>query len=102
MWDTLVPVGPSLIAEYYRRGWWRKETFLDDLSRHARDRPDAAAVVAYENGVHATTLTYVQLAQTVEQFAGALTELVVIHGGAVVVHLPNSWMLLPLYLAFAP
>ena len=101
MWDTLVPVGPSLIAEYYRRGWWRKETFLDDLWRHARDRPDAAAVVAYENGVHATTLTYVQLAQTVERFAGALTELGVSRGDVVVVHLPNWWMLSPLYLACA-
>jgi cyclohexanecarboxylate-CoA ligase len=101
MWDTLVPAGPSLSAEYYRQGWWRAETFLDDLWRHARDRPDAAAVIGYQDGAHASTLTYQQLAQSVERFAGALTELGVSRGDVVVVHLPNWWMLSPLYLACA-
>jgi cyclohexanecarboxylate-CoA ligase len=99
MWDTLMPVGPARRAEYYKRGWWRSETFLDDLWRAARDRPDAAAVIAYENGAHATTLTYRRLAETVDQFAGALLELGVGRGDVVVVHLPNWWMLSPLYLA---
>jgi len=101
MWDTLVPVGPARRAEFYERGWWRNETFLDDLWRAAGDRPDAAAVIAYENGAHASTLTYRQLAQTVERFAGALMELGVSRGDVVVVHLPNWWMLSPLYLACA-
>jgi hypothetical protein len=42
MWDTLMPVEPSRRAEYYERGWWRRETFPDDLWRAARGRPDAA------------------------------------------------------------
>jgi non-ribosomal peptide synthetase component E (peptide arylation enzyme) len=46
MWDTSMPVEPSRRAEYYERGWWRRETFLDDLRQAARDRPDAAAVIA--------------------------------------------------------
>ena len=99
MWDTLMPVEPSRRAEYYERGWWRRETFLDDLWRAARDRPDAAAVIAYENGAHATTLTYRRLAETADRFAGALLELGVRRGDVVVVHLPNWWMLSPLYLA---
>jgi cyclohexanecarboxylate-CoA ligase len=101
MWDTLMPVEPSRSAEYYARGWWRSETFLDDLARAVRHRPESAAVIAYENGVHAKTLTYRQLAGTVERFAGALTELGVGPGDVVVVHLPNWWMLTPLYLACA-
>jgi len=24
---------------YYQAGWWRDETFLDDLDRHAREWP---------------------------------------------------------------
>jgi cyclohexanecarboxylate-CoA ligase len=101
MWDTLMPAGPSRSAEYYERGWWRQETFLDDLARTVRDRPESAAVIAYENGLHATTLTYRQLAATVDRFAAALTELGVGRGDVVLVHLPNWWMLTPLYLACA-
>jgi cyclohexanecarboxylate-CoA ligase len=99
MWDTLMPAEPSRRAEYYEQGWWRAETFLDDLWRAARERPDAAAVIAYENGVQARTLTYRRLAETVDRFAGALLELGVGRGDVVVVHLPNWWMLSPLYLA---
>jgi cyclohexanecarboxylate-CoA ligase len=101
MWDTLVPAGPLRRAEFYERGWWRGETFLDDLRRGARDRPDAAAVIGYENGAHARTLTYRELAQAVDRFAGGLLELGVSRGDVVVVHLPNWWMLSPLYLACA-
>jgi len=101
MWDTVQPVEPSRSAEYYERGWWRKETFLDDLWRAARDRPDAPGVIAYENGAHAETLTYRRLSETVDRFAGALLELGVDRGDVVVVHLPNWWMLSPLYLACA-
>jgi cyclohexanecarboxylate-CoA ligase len=101
MWETLVPVGPSRRGHFYERGWWRNETFLDDLSRFAAGRPDVPAVIAYQNGTHARTLTYRDLAQYVERFAGALTELGVRPGEIVIVHLPNWWMLTPLYLACA-
>jgi cyclohexanecarboxylate-CoA ligase len=101
MWDSLVRAGPGRAAEFYRRGWWRRDTFLDDLRRNARGRPDAAAVVAYRNGRHARTLTYRELARCVDRFAAALAELGVGAGDAVVVHLPNWWMLTPLYLACA-
>ncbi len=101
MWDTLVPVGPSRRAEFYHRGWWRSETFLDDLWRGVRDKPDAPAVIAYQGGALVKTLSYRDLAQTVERFAAALTELGVRQDDIVVVHLPNWWMLNPLYLACA-
>jgi acyl-coenzyme A synthetase/AMP-(fatty) acid ligase len=69
--------------------------------RAARDRPDAPAVIAYENGAHAETLTFHRLSETVDRFGGALPELGVDRGDVVVVHLPNCWMLSPLYLACA-
>jgi cyclohexanecarboxylate-CoA ligase len=101
MLRTLMPVESSRRSDYYERGWWRSETFIDDLWRAARDRPDAVAVIAYENGAHASTLTYRRLSETVERFAAALLELGVGRGDVVVVHLPNWWMLSPLYLACA-
>src|SRR5579875_3043833 len=99
MWDTLKPASPAQAAEFYRRGWWRQNTFLDDLDRAARDRPAAPAVIAYQNGAHTRTLTYRDLAATVDRFAAALAELGVGAGDVVLVHLPNWWMLTPLYLA---
>lgn len=101
MWDTLEPVGPSRKALFYERGWWRAQTFLDDLRRTASQQPGKPAVIAYEQGLRAKTLSYAELARTADRFAGALTELGVRPGDVVVVHLPNWWMLTPLYLACA-
>jgi len=99
IWDSLRPVSQERAAEFYARGWWRRETFLDDLDRHTRERPDAPAVISYENGEPARTLSYRDLTHTVDRFAAALAELGVGRGDVVVVHLPNWWMLTPLYLA---
>ncbi|HKB29206.1 MAG TPA: AMP-binding protein [Streptosporangiaceae bacterium] len=101
MRESLIPVDPARREEYYERGWWREETFLDDLRRAEHERPEAAAVIAYENGVPARTLSHRELAATVDRFAGALIELGVGPGDVVVAHLPNWWMLAPLYLACA-
>lgn len=101
MWDSLIPVEPSRAAEYYRRGWWRHETFVDDLDRNVRERPQADAVIAYQNGVHSRILSYQELGVLTERFAGALIELGVGKRDVVVAHLPNWWMLTPLYLACA-
>lgn len=101
MWGSLLPPDPQSATYYREQGWWRDGTFLDDLARAGEIRPDMPAVIAYENGKHATTLTYRQLASTVDRFAGALTALGVGRGDVVVVHLPNWWMLNPLYLACA-
>jgi cyclohexanecarboxylate-CoA ligase len=101
MWDSLVPTDPSRAAEYYKRGWWRHTTFVDDLTRAVRDRPGKPAVISYASGAPDRTLSYQDLAHASERFAAALTELGVGRGDIVVVHLPNWWMLSPLYLACA-
>jgi cyclohexanecarboxylate-CoA ligase len=98
MWDTLAPE-PARAAGYRAAGWWRDETFLDDMAGAARSRPGHPAVIAYEDGELARTLTYADLATMVARFAGALTELGVRRGDVVVPYLPNRWMLAALYLA---
>ncbi len=99
MWDSLMPVAPSLAADYYERGWWRSETFLDDLWRAAQERPDAAAIIAYRDGIYSRTVSYSELTVIADRFAGALLELGVAKRDVVVAHLPNRWFLAPLYLA---
>ena len=84
--------------EYRRRGWWRDETFLDDLRRHTRDHPDKTAVVARrvtEGGPAGTTHTidYAELSLLTDRCAGALVELGVEPGDTVAVQLDNRWEL---------
>lgn len=101
MWDTLLPPEPARATHYREQGWWRDGTFLDDLVRASENRPDVPAVIAYADGKHAITLSYRELAGMVDRFAGALAALGVGRGDVVVTHLPNWWILTPLYLACA-
>jgi cyclohexanecarboxylate-CoA ligase len=99
MWDNLVTPGPEQSATYHAAGWWRDQTFIDDLGAAARTRPAHPAIIAYEDGRLARSLTYADLAALVGRFAGALTELGVGRGDVVVLYLPNLWQLTALYLA---
>ncbi|HEX4062509.1 MAG TPA: AMP-binding protein [Streptosporangiaceae bacterium] len=99
MWDTVARPAPEQAAAYRAAGWWRDETFLDDLARAAATRPGHPAVIAYEDGRLARTLSYADLVTMVNRFAGALADLGVGPGDVVMIHLPNRWMLGPLYLA---
>ncbi|WEH43458.1 AMP-binding protein [Streptomyces sp. NBC_01218] len=87
-------------AEYRRRGWWREETFLDDLRRQARERPHKLAVAGRRlHEARTDTLDYSELAVLTERFAGALLELGVERGDFVAVQLPNRWEIVPLMFA---
>ncbi|OLT23247.1 hypothetical protein BJF79_02275 [Actinomadura sp. CNU-125] len=79
--------------EYRRRGWWRDETFLDDLRRHTREHPGKAAVVARRTGAGDRTLDYAELGLLTDRCAGALIELGVRPGDTVAVQLTNGWEL---------
>ncbi|MFE2322557.1 AMP-binding protein [Streptomyces sp. NPDC059385] len=87
-------------ALYYQRGWWRTETFLDDLRRQARLRPHKLAVAGRRiEEARTDTLDYIELRQLTDRFAGALVELGVQPGDFVAVQLPNRWEMVPLLYA---
>ncbi|MET8344708.1 AMP-binding protein [Streptomyces microflavus] len=90
----------ELAAEYRRRGWWRDETFLDDLHRQAREHPRRPAIAARRVAESRTdTLDYAELDRLTDRFALALLELGVRRGDFVAVQLPNRWEMVPLIFA---
>src|SRR6185437_2263559 len=85
---------------YYRDGWWRKETFLDDLDRHARERPGKTAVVGHNLAAGRTDkIDYAELSRLTGQMARGLVNLGVRPGQCVGVLLPDTPEMLPLVLA---
>ncbi|MEV6947626.1 AMP-binding protein [Streptomyces sp. NPDC051172] len=87
-------------AEFRRRGWWRDETFLDDLHRQARERPHRPAIAGRRIAEARTdTLDYAELARLTDRFALALLRLGVRRGDVVAVQLPNRWEMVPLMFA---
>ncbi|MFF8726240.1 AMP-binding protein [Streptomyces sp. NPDC015171] len=103
---TTVPPAPvsapgvDRAAEYRSRGWWRDETFLDDLRRQARIRPRKLAVAGRRlDEARTDTLDYAELSLLTDRFAGALLELDIRRGDVVAVQLPNRWEIVPLLYA---
>lgn len=91
---------PSLSTEYRKQGWWRDETFLDDLRRQARERPHKVAIAGRRIAESRTdTLDYAELTLLTDRFAGALVNLGVKRGDFVAVQLPNRWEMVPLIFA---
>ena len=85
---------------YYRAGWWRDETFLDDLDRHARERPGKTAVVGHNLATGRTDkIDYAELSRATGRMARGLVNLGVRPGDCVSVLLPDGWEMLPLTLA---
>ena len=101
MWETLSRPPAELAAAWYADGWWRESTFLDDLDRNVRERPDHPAVIAYAGGELDRTLSWAEYGDAVGRCAAALVELGVGRGDVVAVYLPNRWLLGPLFLACA-
>lgn len=74
------------IEEHLRAGRWTEETFLDLLSLHAAQKPDAPAVID-EDG---TVTTYGELEKASDQFALGLRAMGVCPGDRVALQLPNT------------
>ncbi|MFJ4185110.1 AMP-binding protein [Kitasatospora sp. NPDC089509] len=91
---------PATAARYREQGWWRDATFLDDLREAAEQLPDQRVVVNWraEEG-RAAALTFAELAEQVERFAGGLYELGVRPGEVVAFRLPDRWETAALTLA---
>ncbi|MFF1823816.1 AMP-binding protein [Kribbella sp. NPDC058245] len=89
-----------MTAEYRRRGWWRDDTFLDDLRKQARERPRKLAIAGRRlDEAHTDTLDYSELSTLTDRFAGALLQLGIERGDSVAVQLPNRWEIVPLMFA---
>lgn len=81
-------------GEYRRQGWWRDGTFLDDLRRNVRDRPDKTAVAVHRGEDGTTrTLTYAELSALTDRCASALVELGLRPGDFIAVQLTDRWEL---------
>jgi cyclohexanecarboxylate-CoA ligase len=90
----------SVRDQYRRDGWWRDETFLDDLRRYAAEQPDKAALITRRTpGADTETFSYGEIAALTDRFAHALLDLEVKPGEYVGIHLPDYWEMLPLALA---
>ncbi len=87
-------------AHYRARGWWRDESFLDDVRRHAAADPGATVLSARRRG-STREIGYAELMALTEDFAAKLVGLGVQPGEVVAVQLPSWWELLPMALACA-
>ena len=91
------------IASVYREnGWWRDQTFPDDLRRNAAEQPGKAALITHRAATgHTRVVSYAELAAATGTFTSALINLGVKQGDVVGVQLPNWWEIAALGLACA-
>jgi cyclohexanecarboxylate-CoA ligase len=85
---------PAREREFISRGWWADDTLPAWLARHARERPDASAVVAAS-----TTITWKGLQERVLKAAEGLRRRGVGPGDVVAVQLANTPEFLVAHLA---
>lgn len=86
--------------EYRRNGWWRSETFLDDLKRHVATSPDKSVLISRRVADGVTDdITFAELDRLTDRIAYGLIRLGVRPGDFVAVQLPNRKETLPLTLA---
>jgi cyclohexanecarboxylate-CoA ligase len=96
-----MPTGTLQMSdEYRRRGWWRDETFLDDLRRATRRHPGKTAVITRRSVDGSThSFDFARLTELTDRFAGAIVELGLRPGEVLAAQLTDRWELAPLSLA---
>ena len=88
--------------QYLAAGWWRTESFVDDLRRAAAEVPDRVALVGWrQRQARLTRITFGDLAFQVNQLAAGLVGMGIARGTAVAFQLPNWWETSALTLACA-
>ncbi|MEV7027913.1 AMP-binding protein, partial [Kitasatospora sp. NPDC093558] len=89
LFDAMGPP-PAVAARYREQGWWRDGTFLDDLREAAERTPDQRVIISWRaDEGRAISLTFAELADRVERFAGGLDALGVRRGEVVAFQLPD-------------
>src|SRR5215216_8197387 len=97
---AMLSARPAQAHLFREKGWWRDQTFLDDLAKWARRRPDAPAFITSRSGRRrADVVTYRELERHVRRFASGLHDLGVRQGDVVAVQLPDCWQTPALLLA---
>lgn len=99
--DVVSALGTASQAEaYYANGWWRAETFVDDLRRVASAAPGRTVFVNWRRDLgREVVVTYGELADEVGRLSRGLRGLGLEHGDAVGFQLPNWWEAAALVLA---
>lgn len=102
----MILASPERITEYTTKGCWGSRTLLDDFKQHARNTPDATAIVDPLNkedllGTIPERMCYADFDRAVEATASALRAEGIDKDDIVLVQLPNCWELAMLYLAIA-
>ncbi|GLZ11530.1 long-chain-fatty-acid--CoA ligase [Actinomadura sp. NBRC 104425] len=93
---------PPAAGRFYRQGWWRCESFTDDLHARARQTPAAVAYVnvrVLRGATETAAVTFGELADRVERLAAVLRRLGVRPGDLVALRTPNQWEAAALWLA---
>ncbi|MEV6982995.1 AMP-binding protein [Sphaerisporangium sp. NPDC051017] len=97
---ALKPPAGERAERYHAEGWWRGETFADDLWAAAAETPDKTAFITWRHAERReVTLTYGALAGYVARLSEGLRDLGVEPGDAVAFQLPNWWETAALHLA---
>ncbi len=92
--------GDDDAVDHRGTGWWRDTLIIDDLRRHALERPGAEAAVTYStDGGWSERLTFAEFAEAVDSIAAGLLDLGVDRGEVVCFQLPNWWHFNAVYLA---
>ncbi|MCO5998582.1 AMP-binding protein [Actinoallomurus rhizosphaericola] len=87
-------------ASYYARGWWRRETFVDDLRAAAADTPGRTVFVNWRRNLNReVVVTFGDLAAAVDRLSAGLRGLGLRPGDVVAFQLPNWWEAAALALA---
>ncbi|MFG1873598.1 AMP-binding protein [Sphaerisporangium sp. NPDC049003] len=93
-------VPPATADMYYAQGWWRRESFVDDLRDAASAVPGRTAFVNWRGDEgREVTVTFGELAVYVGRLSAGLRKLGVRPGDAVAFQLPNWWETAALTLA---
>jgi cyclohexanecarboxylate-CoA ligase len=91
-----------MTKDFRLRGWWRDQTFLDDLRSVTRQHPDKTAVITHRGeSADCTSLSYAELSRLTDRCAAALSELGLKPGDVLAIQLSNRWELAPLALGCA-